>query len=76
MYMDKIKINTLTGKEKETLTLIMQGYQNKEIAKILCITIHTVKAHIASIYTKLGVHNKVQAVVIAIKHKIVDIYDI
>ena len=52
-------INILTQREKDTLTLI---------AKALNISVHTVKAHIESIYRKLGVHNKVQAAVFAILH--------
>ncbi len=61
-------INILTQREKDTLTLIINGKSNPEIAKALNISVHTVKAHIESIYRKLGVHNKVQAAVFAILH--------
>ena len=53
----------ITSKEKEILDLIVEGYTNKEIAKKLVISEHTVKAHKESIYSKLNVHNKVQAVI-------------
>ena len=53
----------LTKRELEVLELIIQGYTNKEISKILTITGHTTKAHVASIFEKLGVKNRVQATV-------------
>ena len=53
----------LTKRELEVLELIVQGYTNTEISDILMITKHTTKAHVASIYEKLGVSNRVQATV-------------
>lgn len=64
------EINNITQREKEVLTLIAQGKSNGEIAKIMVISNHTVKAHIESIYKKLNVHNKVQAAVYAVIHKL------
>ena len=57
------KYNNLTKREKEVLELIIQGKSNPQIANELILSIHTVKAHLESIYKKLGVHNKVQAAV-------------
>lgn len=57
------KYNKLTEREKEVLELIVQGKSNPQIAKELVLSIHTVKAHLESIFKKLGVHNKVQAAV-------------
>ena len=57
------KYNNLTEREKEVLELIIQGKSNPQIANELILSIHTVKAHLESIYKKLGVHNKVQAAV-------------
>ncbi len=70
--MSKTK-KTLTAREMETLLLIIKGYSNEEIAKTLVISIHTVKAHIESIYRKFNVHNKVQAAIYSVYYKIVDI---
>ena len=53
----------LTNREMEVLDLIVEGYTNTEISDILMITKHTTKAHIASIYHKMGVSNRVQATV-------------
>ena len=56
-----IKMNNLTARELEVLQYVAQGKTNKEIAKILAITDHTVKAHIASILRKIGVKNRLEA---------------
>ncbi len=69
------KINIITQREKEILDLLIRGQSNQRIAKNLAISIHTVKAHIESIYRKFGVHNKVQAAIYAVYYKIVDIND-
>lgn len=71
--MNKLENNTLTQREKEILHYLIEGYSNKEMAEKLIISIHTVKAHIESIYRKFGVHNKVQAAIYAIYYKIIDI---
>lgn len=60
------KYNNLTEREKEVLELIIQGKSNPQIANELILSIHTVKAHLESIFKKLGVHNKVQAAVYTI----------
>lgn len=52
-----------TKRELEVLDLLVQGYNNTEISEKLMITNHTTKAHVASIYQKLGVSNRVQATV-------------
>lgn len=61
----------LTEKEKEVLPLIVKGLSNTEIAKVLCISTHTAKAHVSSIIAKLGVEDRVQVAVKAIQNKLV-----
>jgi ATP/maltotriose-dependent transcriptional regulator MalT len=51
----------LTPRELEVLRLIAGGLSNPAIANELIISVGTVKAHTASIYSKLGVNNRVQA---------------
>jgi len=51
----------LTTRELEVLRLIAEGLSNPSMAKRLTISVGTVKAHTASIYSKLGVNNRVQA---------------
>lgn len=72
----KNRIIELTLREKEVLELIMKGYSNPKIASKLFVSIHTVKAHLESIYSKFNVHSKVEAAVYAIINKIVDINNI
>jgi DNA-binding NarL/FixJ family response regulator len=55
-------VEPLTPRELEILQLIADGLTNPEIAETSFITVGTVKAHINSIYSKLAVQNRVQAV--------------
>lgn len=52
----------LSEREMEVLDLLAQGLANKQIAAALGITEHTVKFHVSSIYTKLNVNNRAEAV--------------
>ncbi len=52
----------LTLREWEVLTLVAQGYTNPEIAEILFIAPATVQSHLRSIFGKLGVKSRIQAV--------------
>ncbi len=58
-----------TKREKEVLELLIKGLSNSEISAKLMITSHTTKAHISSIYRKLGVSNRVQATVKYLNNK-------
>lgn len=48
----------LSQREKEILTLLLQGFKNKDIGSRLFITERTVKGHITALYRKIGVNNK------------------
>jgi DNA-binding NarL/FixJ family response regulator len=52
---------TLSAREREILALLASGMSNKQIAGHLTISSNTVKFHLRTIYSKLGVHNRVQA---------------
>lgn len=58
----------LSFKERQLLTLLTQGCSNDAIANHLAISPHTVKAHFYTLYRKLQVHNRVQAVTWAQQH--------
>ena len=55
-------IEPLSERELEVLQLIAEGLTNPEIAARLFLSLHTVKAHARSIYGKLDIHNRTQAV--------------
>jgi NarL family two-component system response regulator YdfI len=57
----------LTDRELEVLTCVARGERSKEIAAQLGISERTVKAHLASIYNKLGVDSRAAAVATAIQ---------
>jgi DNA-binding CsgD family transcriptional regulator len=56
-----LKIYNLTAREGEILELVKDGLSNKEIADKLCISKHTVKAHLENIFNKLQVKNRTGA---------------
>jgi DNA-binding NarL/FixJ family response regulator len=57
----------LSPREFEVLKLVVMGKNNVEIAKELVISVHTAKAHVCSILQKMGVEDRVQAAVKAVK---------
>ena len=55
-------LEPLTSREQDVLELLAAGLSNTEIAARLIVTVGTVKTHIKSIYGKLGVHSRTQAI--------------
>lgn len=62
-------MHQLTKRENEILARIALGNQNKIIAAALGLSEHTVKIHIHNIITKLGVHNRTEAVALYFEHR-------
>lgn len=71
---DKDKIDSLTGREKEVLIQVANGMFNKEIANTLNISERTVKNHISNIFKKIDVSDRTQAAVFAIKNDLIKIF--
>lgn len=62
----------LSAREIDVLNQLSKGMDYKQIAENLIISPSTVRKHIENIYTKLRAHNKIEAVKIAQKHRIID----
>ena len=62
----------LTEREGEVIRLVAQGKSNREIAKVLVISEKTAKAHISNMLGKLGLEDRTQMAVFAIKNGLVD----
>jgi len=61
----------LTPREREILKLLVEGLNNTEIAATLMISLSTVKFHVSSVFAKLGVSNRVEAVALAVEKTLV-----
>ncbi len=69
----KPKTEELSEREKDVLIQIVRGLSNKEIADVLCISMHTVISHRAHITRKLNIHSTAGLTIYAIVNKLVDI---
>jgi two-component system response regulator NreC len=63
----------LSQRESEVLQLIAEGYTNKQIAEILCISIKTVQSHRSNLMVKLNLHDRGELIKYAIQKKIIEI---
>ncbi len=67
-----IKRPEISPREIDVLNQLSKGMDYKQIAENLIISPSTVRKHIENIYSKLQVHNKIEAVKVAQKHRIID----
>jgi len=65
---DAAKISNLTARELEIITLVGEGRRNKAIAERLCISEKTVRHYMTSIFTKLGVADRLELMIYAYQH--------
>jgi DNA-binding NarL/FixJ family response regulator len=62
------RLNRLTRRETEILELMARGNTPDEIARQLTMSPNTLRTHTQNVLTKLGVHSKMEALVLAIRH--------
>jgi DNA-binding NarL/FixJ family response regulator len=69
----RASIEQITPREKEVLQKLAKGLSNKEIAAKLHMSVDTERTHMMNILNKLGVHSRLQALVFAARHGLVEI---
>src|SRR3984957_129303 len=65
-----VGLDTLTSREREVLAELTKGRSNREIARALGVSEKTVKAHVSSVLAKLGVQDRTQAALLAVRHQL------
>ncbi len=69
---DRPAFESLTGRELEVLRALAEGLRSADISERLEISRNTLRTHVQNIMTKLGVHSKLEAVTVALRHRIVE----
>jgi DNA-binding NarL/FixJ family response regulator len=72
-YEARRAIESLTPRELEVLEALAAGLSDKEISERLHVGIGTVRNHVVSIFNKIGVHSRLQALVFGVRHGVVEI---
>jgi two-component system, NarL family, nitrate/nitrite response regulator NarL len=68
---DLVVARSLTRREREVLTFLVDGASGAEMAAGLSLSPHTVRTHVQNVMSKLQVHSRVEAVAYAVRHQIV-----
>ena len=69
----RASMEQITPREKEVLQALAEGLSNKEIAAKLHVSVDTERTHMMNILNKLGVHSRLQALLFAARHGLVEI---
>jgi DNA-binding NarL/FixJ family response regulator len=69
----RVSIEQLTRREREVLLALSEGLSNKQIAEQLHMSVDTERTHMMNILNKLGVHSRLQALLFAARHGLVEL---
>ena len=69
---EQVPAPKLTDREMQVLKLVARGMNNRDIAKELFISENTVKNHVRNILEKLQIHSRMEAVMIAVREKLIE----
>jgi DNA-binding NarL/FixJ family response regulator len=67
----ELLLRNLSERERQVLALLGRGYANRRIAEICNLSLNTVRTHVQNVLVKLGVHSKLEAAAIAVRHGLV-----
>jgi DNA-binding NarL/FixJ family response regulator len=67
------RVERLTPREREVLRALAEGLSDREISESLGLEVGTVRNHLVSVFGKLGVNSRLQALVFALRHGVVEI---
>jgi DNA-binding NarL/FixJ family response regulator len=67
----ELLLRSLSERERQILALLGRGYANRRIAESCNLSLNTVRTHVQNILVKLGVHSKLEAAAIAVRHGLV-----
>jgi DNA-binding CsgD family transcriptional regulator len=62
----------LTPRERQVIALVGAGYTNKDLARELGISENTAKHHLTNVFDKLGVSNRLELVLFAVEHRLIN----
>ena len=65
----------LTNREREVLSLLVEGMSGEAIARRLDVSGNTVRTHVQNILSKLQVHSRLEAATLAVRHRLLDVGD-
>jgi DNA-binding NarL/FixJ family response regulator len=69
----RVSVEQITPRERDVLRALAEGLTNKEIAAKLHMSVDTERTHMMNILNKLGVHSRIQALLFAARHGLVEI---
>lgn len=70
---EQVPAPKLTDREMQVLKLVARGMNNRDIAKELFISDNTVKNHVRNILEKLQIHSRMEAVMVAVREKLIEL---